>query len=182
MLKVVKLGGSLLSAGLLPTCLKRLAGFAGRIVVVPGGGMFADQVRSAQQQYGFDDGNAHYMAVLAMQQMAYLIHAMDSRFRIMPRIDERCDERLQVWAPQIDELDAAGIPAGWEVTSDSLSAWAARQLAADELLLVKTCPVPQTNLQTLQVLGILDAAFSSFAANAGCKISVIDSAGLSTLS
>jgi len=181
-LRVVKLGGSLLAAGLLPQCLMQLAGFAGRVVVVPGGGLFADQVRSAQRQYGFDDNNAHYMAVLAMQQMAYLIHGMDSRFRIMPAIDGRCDDGLQVWAPQIDELDAAGIPAGWEVTSDSLAAWAARQLAADELLLVKACPVPQTNLQTLQVLGILDPAFLSFAVHAGCKISVIDSADLSTLS
>ena len=38
------------------------------MVLVPGGGPFADAVRAAQPRMGFDDRAAHAMALLAMEQ------------------------------------------------------------------------------------------------------------------
>ena len=70
---VVKLGGSLNSDPVLPQWLELLAELGGgRVIVVCGGGAFADEVRRAQAHWHFDDLPAHNMAVLAMAQTAYL--------------------------------------------------------------------------------------------------------------
>ena len=50
------------------------------MVIVPGGGAFADQVRLAQQHWQFDDKTAHSMAILAMQQMALLFKGLKGDF------------------------------------------------------------------------------------------------------
>jgi 5-(aminomethyl)-3-furanmethanol phosphate kinase len=62
---VVKLGGSFAYSDHLRDWIEALAACAGRVVIVPGGGPFADAVRLAQIQMRFDDKAAHHMAVLA---------------------------------------------------------------------------------------------------------------------
>jgi len=88
-----------------------------------------------------------------------------------------CQQGVTIWSPQPDELDQAGIPASWNITSDSLAAWLAGQVAADELILVKATPVPaEADLPTLRQLGIIDAAFCDFAQLLACPIKVIQQA------
>ena len=65
---VVKLGGSLAFSQHLRAWISALAACPGRAVIVPGGGPFADAVRSAQTRMGYDDHAAHHMALLAMEQ------------------------------------------------------------------------------------------------------------------
>ncbi len=55
-MKVVKLGGSLLDdPKALTQCLSTIEKAKEKIVIVPGGGLFADQVRAAQQQWNFNE-------------------------------------------------------------------------------------------------------------------------------
>ena len=49
------------------------AGQARRLLVVPGGGPFADSVRAVDRQHRLSDDAAHWMAILAMDQYAHLI-------------------------------------------------------------------------------------------------------------
>src|SRR5579859_6000800 len=44
-----------------------------RLLIVPGGGPFADAVREVDRRMGLSNEAAHWMAVLAMDQVAYLI-------------------------------------------------------------------------------------------------------------
>lgn len=176
MTKVIKLGGSLLSARVLPACLNELAEISGKLLIVPGGGIFADQVRTAQLQFGFDDVAAHRMAILAMQQMAWLFHGLRPDFSVFGTVAAAEDcVTAAIWSPCLQELEQAGIAAGWDITSDSLAAWLAGQVAADELLLVKSCPIdPEWTLAHLQQQGIIDAGFVEFAGRAGFKTTVIN--------
>ena len=74
---VLKLGGSLLSSPALMQCLQLASQKGqGQLVIVPGGGVFADQVRLTQKKWQYDDKAAHYMAILAMQQMALLFQGL----------------------------------------------------------------------------------------------------------
>lgn len=178
---VIKLGGSLLQTQSLKPCLQRIERIYRNqaVVAVPGGGVFADQVRLTQQQVGFNDTAAHRMAILAMQQMAVLLQAMNSRFAIVSNLPELNMQAARtnklVWSPDIAYLDRAGIPASWEVTSDSLSAWLAAQLKADELILLKSAEInPESSLQDLQADAVLDTAFCRFAKDVSGKIRVIN--------
>lgn len=67
---VIKIGGSLIqSARELVRVLHRYASDEEEhILIVPGGGVFADTVRTASDKYGISDEAAHWMAVLAMDQ------------------------------------------------------------------------------------------------------------------
>ncbi|NOV30027.1 uridylate kinase [Methylomonas sp. ZR1] len=177
---VIKLGGSLLETAALPACLATIANRAGYpIIIVPGGGPFAEQVRIAQRQWRFDDLAAHRMAILAMQQMALLIQSLMPEFAIVADAESiRCASQVKpvlIWSPQVEQLDQAGIAASWDITSDSLAAWLAGYIEADELIIVKSAPIPeQASLLGLQQQGILDAAFPRFTAQAHYKIKVIN--------
>ncbi|QWF69963.1 uridylate kinase [Methylomonas paludis] len=173
-MRVVKLGGSLISSGGLETCLQRLAATPQATLLVPGGGEFAEQVRIVQLRYRFNDSSAHYMAILAMQQMAILYQALQPEFSIQTSLAELPAAGVHIWSPQAADLDKAGIAASWDVSSDSLAAWAATVIQADELILVKSVrPDLHAGLPDLQRYGIVDAAFAGFAASLNCPLRII---------
>ena len=176
---IVKLGGSLLKSASLSRCLDALdRNYRNRpVAIVPGGGAFADQVRAAQREWRFDDKSAHRMALLAMQQMALLLKALKPHFVIAATSsDVRFlvnKSETVIWSPSIIELDIAGIPSNWDVTSDSLAAWLSNELQADELILVKSAFIKAGyTLSVLAEQGIVDKAFCDFAKQSAYKITI----------
>lgn len=175
-MQVIKLGGSLSKSQALRDCLTQISKGQARVVIVPGGGDFADQVRLAQQQWQFSDKIAHEMAILAMQQMALLFKGLQPDFILANSIIEIKQQNQAIpiiWSPNINELNQAGIAASWEITSDSLAAWLATQLNATELILVKAASVSTNNLAQLNEQGIIDGAFAHFAAHARFNIHIL---------
>ncbi|MBN2701662.1 MAG: uridylate kinase [Methylothermaceae bacterium] len=134
----------------------------GRVVIVPGGGRFADQVRWAQEHWKFDDRIAHHMALLAMHQYGLVFQGLEPSLK-NARIDQ-IDNLLRqgetvVWLPELKELNRAGIPADWTVTSDTLAAWLAGKLHAERLVLVKSGHSTGIDPTDLKKSGLVDAAF-----------------------
>ncbi|MGZ5599616.1 MAG: amino acid kinase family protein [Methylobacter sp.] len=178
---IIKLGGSLSRSDTLVNCLNTVEqNYRGRaVVIVPGGGAFADQVRLAQQHWQFDDVTAHRMAILAMKQMALMFKGLKPDFAIAETVtsaQERLSHRQPViWSPDIAELDQAGIEAGWDITSDSLAAWLAKTISATELILVKSAAIDNSlSLQQLAEQQIVDQAFCGFAEQAQFKLRIIN--------
>lgn len=179
-MKVVKVGGSLERSCNLKTYLTKIdQHYHAGLVIVPGGGVFADTIRQAQQRWHFDDECAHHMAIIAMQQMALLFQSILSDFKFadgLKEIKERSSngERL-IWWPDFKLLNQAGIAACWDVTSDSLAAWLANAVNADELILVKSAEIPAgLNLSELTRLGIVDPCFIEFTQNTAYRITLIN--------
>jgi len=172
---VIKLGGSLLGAPELAKWLESIVKFGdGQVVIVPGGGLFADSVREAQRMSKVSDAVAHSMALLAMDQYGLMLAGMNpalSTARSELEIAERgWQHRGIVWLPSQMVLADDSISKSWEVTSDSLSAWLANKLDATQLLLVKAKPLIGHQVQTpkqLQSLvddGLIDQQFSHYIA------------------
>ena len=180
-MKVIKLGGSLLrDKSSLRQCLKTVDSCSESVVIVPGGGVFADQVRASQKQWGFDQVTAHQMALLAMQQMALLFKGIKPSLVVAEAVKsiQALNKDVVVWSPNIAELDSAGIKASWDITSDSLAAWLAHQLAATELIIVKSAKVPlHLSIQQMQEQGLVDNAFVAFTKDAGYHITLINKDG-----
>lgn len=184
---VVKLGGSLCAgadatadaAAPLRDWLAMLAeAGAGRVVIVPGGGRFADAVREAQVQWHFDDLAAHNMALLAMAQTAHLLCALHPALQ---RCDREADiatalrhGRVAVWSALDAQRDQADADTHWGVTSDSLALGLAQRLGATRLVLVKSCAIdPALSLAQLGERGIVDSEFAARAASASGAIDVV---------
>lgn len=176
-MQVIKLGGSLSKSQALRDCLEQIArNSKDKIIIVPGGGDFADQVRLAQQQWQFNDVIAHEMAILAMQQMALIFKGLQPDFILSHTVAEIKQQNQTmpiIWSPNINELNQAKIAASWEITSDSLAAWLATQLGAAELILVKAASIASNNLAQLSQQGIIDSAFVRFAAHASFTIHIL---------
>jgi aspartokinase-like uncharacterized kinase len=164
---VVKLGGSTANEAVLAEWIAALAGSALPLVIVPGGGRFADEVRNAQKDMGFSDKAAHAMAILAMDQFGHVILDRDDRLvpaRSMQDIERALGRgKIPVWLPSSLAIPAPDIRASWDMTSDALAAWLAGKLGADALLLIK-----QTNafssgddVANLTARGIVDAGFAA---------------------
>lgn len=176
---VVKIGGSFAgSPERLRGWLAAMAGGGGRLVLVPGGGPFADAVRSAQTVLGFDDGTAHHLALLAMEQYGRALCALaDGLVPAASLADlaaRLAEGRVPVWMPVGMALDAADVPASWDVTSDSLSAWLAGRLGARRLVLVKSAPCPAAGLTLAGAVaqGLVDPALGRFVPP-GCAVSCL---------
>ena len=135
MLTVVKVGGGVGEA--LETVCTALGELGERhpLLVVPGGGRFADAVRDAHRRFVLSDEAAHRMAILGMEQFGWLLS------ELIPGA-VRCADlagfgpgRTGVLLPAALPLDA--LPASWSVTSDSIAAWVASRVGAGRLVLVK---------------------------------------------
>jgi aspartokinase-like uncharacterized kinase len=141
---VVKVGGGLLAhPAQLDAVLAELAAAAREIplLVIPGGGAFADAVRDADRRIGLSHDAAHWMAVLAMDQYGHLIASRMSNATLVMRSSDAIsalkDGKTPVLAPYQWMREIDPLPHSWEVTSDSISAWVAGHVGAEHLVLVK---------------------------------------------
>jgi aspartokinase-like uncharacterized kinase len=143
-LAVVKVGGSLAAIdGALARVGAALARAAERrpLVIVPGGGPFADAVRAFDARHGLSDDQAHWMAMLGMDQFAHALAGAVPRGRV---IETAAEVRavlvagdVPVLAPSRWMRAADVLPHSWNATSDSVAAFVAGALDAGLLVLVK---------------------------------------------
>lgn len=143
------------------------------IVIVPGGGPFADAVRMAQKRLKFSNSMAHRMALLAMEQYGLAMAGMVKR--LQPTRTKQSIAaclragRTPIWMPTAMALGQRDISESWDVTSDSLALWLAQRLGARGLLLVKAARLPTApcSAAKLSRKGIIDPAFPKMLAKHG---------------
>jgi aspartokinase-like uncharacterized kinase len=141
---VIKIGGGLAA---IPSALERVcraveaASRSRGIVVVPGGGPFADAVRDFDRNRGLSPTAAHWMAILAMDQYAFALADRMPRAVILEdpgSVPEVLGEgKVAVLAPARWMRSADVLPHSWDVTSDSVAAFVAGALGASRLVLIK---------------------------------------------
>ena len=173
-LAIVKLGGSHATGPHLKDWLAAIAAEAGSIAIVPGGGPFADAVRTAQASIGYDDRAAHAMALMAMAQFGCALQSLNpaltlaaSRSAILRALK---DGKVPVWSPE-PMARAAALPETWDLTSDSLAAWLAGALGAGRLLLVKHGRFEGAAIDAhdLVARGVVDPLFPRYLKESGAQ-------------
>jgi 5-(aminomethyl)-3-furanmethanol phosphate kinase len=171
---VVKIGGSLLESDGLPRLMASLNELAAssRVVVIPGGGPFADAVRRAGERQEPGDSALHWMAILGMDQHAHLLYGLEPKARLVADPDSIASTvgrgRLAILAPFAWLRNEDPVPHGWHVTSDSIAAWVGARLGARRLVLLKSVEgargedgaiLPEARVDATSVKGLVDAYF-----------------------
>jgi aspartokinase-like uncharacterized kinase len=141
---VIKIGGGLTNV---PHALDHVCLAVGEvarkrpIVVVPGGGPFADSVREFDRRIGLSADVAHWMAILAMDQYALVLGSRIPNAVLVEEpgcVREALDQGAAVvLAPSRWMRSADVLPHTWDVTSDSIAAFIAGALDATRLILIK---------------------------------------------
>lgn len=113
---VVKIGGSLTAE--IPSLHEILIASGRDILIVPGGGRFADAVRDT----GAEGTPAHWMAICAMEQSAWLWVAAGA---VPVEGVHDLVQGVAVLLPYLAMREADPLPHSWDVTSDTIAAWVA---------------------------------------------------------
>lgn len=143
-LVVVKVGGGLSAhPGALDSVCAALAaaGRRHRLLVVPGGGPFADAVRAFDEEHGLSADAAHWMAILAMDQYACVLAERMPGAKLIDGPDAAAatapTSGLAVLAPYRWLRAADVLPHTWHATSDSVAAFVAGAVDAERLVMIK---------------------------------------------
>src|SRR4051794_21155221 len=141
---VIKVGGGL---SRLPGALEQVCSALQALsqlhpmLLVPGGGPFADAVRAFEGRTTLSPATSHWMAILAMNQYAYVLADRISAGVIVEEIGEIREVlsagKIPIIAPARWMRSADVLPHSWEVTSDSIAAVVAGALGAGRLVLIK---------------------------------------------
>lgn len=141
---VVKVGGSLAKH---PRKIKDLCrklerlGKTYRILIVPGGGPYADLVRVLDERYVLSDTISHKMAILAMDQFGLLLLSEMSEARAVHTLEETKTiiqkGKLPIFLPSRLIFLEDPLEHSWNVTSDSIAAYIASLLNVNKLILIK---------------------------------------------
>jgi aspartokinase-like uncharacterized kinase len=178
MIRVVKVGGSLLDLPHLPQRLRAWLAAQPRAhnVIVPGGGPLVEQVRAWHAELAIEETAAHWMCVDLLTVTAHLLHAW------MPEIPLVEDDRLLCqrvgeegatifgpapWVRHSEPgLPGTWLPTDWNTTSDSIAGRLAVALRADEFVLLKS-DLPRRKagleLSALAAVGYIDPILAQMA-------------------
>jgi probable H4MPT-linked C1 transfer pathway protein len=146
---VVKVGGALLGSegalDMVVPILSRVAERGDPVLVVPGGGPFADAVRRIDTKLGLSSYASHWMAVLALDQYAELLASRIPLSRVVrsaaAALAALATGELPILAPSDWLRSVDPLPHSWDVTSDSIAAWVAGEVGAERLVLAKAAKV-----------------------------------------
>ncbi len=141
---VIKVGGSLGRWNGLGKLLDGVARWKGatNVLVIPGGGVFANLVRAEYRRLQLTEHAAHRMAILAMDQYGLQLCDLASRAAPASSLNQVIEVirsgRLPVYLPSRSLARHDPFTPSWGVTSDSIAAYIAGLVKADALLLLKS--------------------------------------------
>ncbi|MGA2104895.1 uridylate kinase [Methanoregula sp.] len=153
---VVKLGGSLTSHA--PEIIPVLQSANRPLLIVPGGGAFADVVR--QLDFSIPADVAHWMACAAMDQYGWTLASLG--MKTTSRLERPKQPRILLPYCALRRYDP--LPHSWDVTSDTIAAWVAGKLGGNLLVLKSVDGITRegklmTSIEKTVATDVLDPCF-----------------------
>ena len=166
---VVKVGGSLFNR--IPDLIPVLNASKRPLLLIPGGGPFADVVRHVQ----VDNDTAHWMAISAMEQYGWFIASFGISTTDMIATPLKTTVFLPYQYLRLNDV----LPHTWDVTSDTIAAWVAETLHLDLLLLKSVDGIFINGIFQKQVTGpvesdVIDPFFIPLVIKKSVKTTIIN--------
>lgn len=140
---ILKVGGSLQA---FPTKLRALCDKIRelsqnyRLIIVPGGGEFADAVRELDRRFVLSPVIAHRMALLAMDQYGLMLTDLLKGSCSVNKLDNLFSTldlgKLPVFLPSTFMFEEDPLENTWDVTSDSIAVYIAWRLRSQRTILI----------------------------------------------
>ncbi|MEL0125433.1 MAG: hypothetical protein VW827_07215 [Alphaproteobacteria bacterium] len=135
---VLKIGGSWITNPKLKTLIGRLEKKKkGKIIIVAGGGCFADSVRFAFKKTKMSEKLANTLALKSTEIFCSYLKNINKKLYLTT--DKRFKENsLNVWLPSVILSNEKSFKRNWDSTSDSVAAWLSDNIKADGLVFIKS--------------------------------------------
>jgi len=133
---VVKVGGSLARSRKILTRLCFELSRLGKLyplLLVPGGGPFADEVRKEYCKFKLSEDTAHWMALMAMNQFGLMLAELTG----IETSETLSGGRTLIFLPFRLIFEEDPLPHSWDITSDSVAAYIAWKAGAPRVILLK---------------------------------------------
>jgi len=130
------------------------------VLIVPGGGPFADLVREYGKQLDLGEETCHFMALAAMDQYAFILQERipGSNISVLGSLELSQSAELPCPVGSVSSLGvkillcshilrqvpASDLARSWDTTSDSIAAYLAKRLNCSMLVLVKSKDIEPT--------------------------------------
>ena len=136
---IVKIGGSWLKNPKLPSLVNFLHKFANqKIVLVVGGGVFAETVRSFYKSNKMTEVTGHVLAMKATEIFAYYLKSINPDILITYKITNFIKESLNLWLPTEKLSCEKKFEKNWESTSDSIATWLYSNTKSKGIVFIKS--------------------------------------------
>ncbi len=182
----LKIGGSTLKDHTIEKCLDLITYAEKKILIIPGGGEYANLVRKEQKRLGFDDLTAHNLCILSMIKVSRIIKSLMKidveLIKNIKKFSSSTNKSIGIWLPEKEIAESINRHTNWENTSDSLALMVSKKINAEALIIIKSCVVPErirhnnffalnkVEIEWLSDNNILDKAFPKNFSD--CKIPV----------
>lgn len=135
---VLKIGGSWITNPNLTRLLKTLdKKKKGKMIIVAGGGCFADSVRFAFKKTKMSEKIANTLALKSTE--IFCSYLKDINKKLYLTTNQRFRENsLNVWLPSLILSNEKSFKKNWNSTSDSVAAWLSTNIKAEGLVFIKS--------------------------------------------
>ena len=179
--RVIKLGGSLLT---MPNLKQKFQKWCCEnphplTLIIVGGGPVVDAVRQVHLANPLSEEFAHWVCMDLLQHTARIAHQVLGNVDLLETMADLqqsfSDSNVNSTTPIVAVVQVAicfdrenpnmGLPESWDVTSDSLAAAFSKMVAAEELVVMKSCDAPNdgSDLESLADFGFVDPLFAGLA-------------------
>jgi len=149
---LVKIGGAILeNKGAITSTISQLTELLNKmkvfrnIIIVPGGGSYANLIRYIDKRLNISDDLAHWEAILCMDKNAEALHQQFPSTLLCEEFSELSekikgiakDSQVVIFKPFNYLYETDRLPHSWKVTSDSIALHIAFELALEKCFLIK---------------------------------------------
>jgi len=163
---IVKIGGSWLKNPKLPSLINFLQRFANqKIVLVVGGGIFAETVRNVYKSNKMTEETGHILAMKATEIFAYYLRSINQDISISNKITNFIEKKLNLWIPTERLSSEKKFKKNWESTSDSIATWLYSNTKSKGVVFIKSLSFAKEEklkLKDLQKKKILDLNIENY--------------------
>tara|TARA_X000001036_G_scaffold439293_1_gene489864 strand:+ start:2510 stop:3121 length:612 start_codon:yes stop_codon:yes gene_type:complete len=159
---IFKIGGSWISNPNLIKLLRLLKDLKSEedLILVFGGGIFADSVRKVYANINMTEKTGNFLALKSTEIFSHLVNQMFSHTCLISDPNDLSvkTEKLKIWMPSKTLKNEATFIKNWDSTSDSVAAWLHNRICSKGLIFIKSLTLKKKSykLSYLKGKNVLD--------------------------
>jgi len=110
-----------------------------KIILIPGGGTLANFIRKVYSELKFTEKIAHFLGIISMNYNGLELSKKYPDLRVIESFDKlkKIDNIICIFLPYEYLKETDTLPHSWDVTSDSITLFLAKELGLNECFLIK---------------------------------------------